>query len=197
MTCAGCDPTDCPTDAWHLHVTVQPHWSWSLKDVSSALQRDIDRHGIRPLVVTNHFRDGRQSYRELIPTKHVRGTEAEASREIFKMGILLNNAGWRVKRLKIEGDPSHIREGRALYYETHFKIPVGENHATYMGRVLPMSTNVKNDIICTLRRNVLLDVQLATDQFFEYRNMRDTVKPRIEAAVLDTAPELDHDWINQ
>ncbi len=182
MTCAGCDPTDCPADAWHLHVTVQPHWSWSLKDVSSALQRDIDRHGIRPIVVTNVFHaDPARNYKELIPTKNFKGTEAEASREIFKMGILLNNAGWRVKRLKIEGNPSIIREGRALYYETHLKDVAHDK--------FPISTNAKGQRIATYRRATLDEVRLVADGY--------PPPTRIEAAVLDTAPELDHDWINQ
>ncbi len=34
---------------WHLHVTVKPHWSWTLSDVASALRRDIERHGMHPV----------------------------------------------------------------------------------------------------------------------------------------------------
>lgn len=192
MSCAGCD--DCPQDAWHLHVTVQPHWSWSLTDVASALQRDIERHDIKPVVVTNHFHNTpERSYRELIPTKNFKGTEAGASREIFRMGILLNNAGWRVKRLKIEGNPANIREGRALYYECHLK------NTGLSPLAAPCSTNVKGDHIHTVRRETILDVEDVV-----YRLLIDMGHPhlplpplRIEAAVLDTNPDLDKEWINQ
>lgn len=148
MTCAGCD--DCPTDRWHLHVTVRPHWSWSLRDVAGALEREIERHDIKPVVVTNHLRDGR-SYRELIPTKHFEGSEADASRELFMMGMLLNNAGWRVRRLKIEGDARIVPNGRALYYEAHVKSP-------RVDVPLPRSTNARGENIYTVRRDRRLRV---------------------------------------
>lgn len=182
MSCAGCD--DCPKTGWHLHVTVRPHWSWTLTDVASALRRDIERHGIRPVVVTNHFRDGRPSYKELIPTLHVEGDEAHASREIFRMGVLLNNAGWRVKRLKIEGDARMIPYGRALYYEAHIK--------SYVPMKLPFSTNAKGESIYTARHADLLDLHMMLDELLQPTDLR-----RIEATVLDTNPAMDHDWINQ
>jgi hypothetical protein len=191
MTCAGCDPKDCPQDAWHLHVTVLPHWSWSLSDVASALRRDVERHGVRPIVVTNHFRDpARSPYKELIPTKHFRGSEADASREIFRMGVLLNNAGWRVKRLKIEGDARSMRipEGRALYYEAHVKNP-----SVDLG--FPRSTNAKGDVIQTIRKHVMRDVRDSALNAYADRGVCPLL--RIEAAVLDTNPQLDEEWINE
>jgi len=196
MTCAACD--DCPRDAWHLHITVQPHWSWNVKDVASALQREIERFGAKPVVITNVFRDERRNYKELIPTKHVRGTEAEASREIFQMGVLLNNAGWRVRRLKIEGDPAHIKEGRALYYESHLKNPALGVRAS-LGLRAPTSTNAKGDHIVTVRRPTYESV---VETMVGWRDAglvdADTVRDaRIEAAVLDTNPALDADWINE
>lgn len=191
MSCAGCD--DCPTDAWHLHVTVKPHWSWSLTDVASALQRDIERHDIKPVVITNHFHDGsRSSYRELIPTKHVKGTEADASREIFRMGILLNNAGWRVKRLKIEGRASQVTIGRALYCEVHIKNSILPSSAA------PCSTNVKGDHIHTIRRATAEDVEMELYHWRDtYNGVFADIPIRIEAAVLDTNPDMDKEWINQ
>lgn len=192
MSCAGCDPKDCPTDAWHLHVTVLPHWSWTLTDVASALRRDVERHGVRPIVITNHFRNAnRAPYKELIPTKHFRGSEADASREIFRMGVLLNNAGWRVKRLKIEGDPSKIREGRPLYYEAHVKVPGGAPLPD-----LPYSTNAKGEHICTARFTNYTETWNRV--VFAHMHMKlDTLPIRIEAAVLDTNPQLDEEWINE
>lgn len=184
MTCATCD--DCPQDAWHLHVTVRPHWSWTLKDVASALQRDVERHGVRPIVVTNHFRTpGRPPYKELIPTKHFRGTETDASREIFKIGVLLNNSGWRVRRLKIEGDARTVPHGRALYYEAHVRDRAASGH-------LPWSVNAKGEVIYTARRTYLFDLNNLLD-----RTIPITAARRIEAAVLDTRPELDEEWINE
>lgn len=183
MTCGGCD--DCPQDAWHLHVTVQPHWSWTLTDVASALQRDIERHGVKPVVVTNHFRDGR-SYKELIPTKHVVGTESEAARTLFNLGILLNNAGWRVRRLKIEGDARRVPPGRALYYEAHVK-------ASRITHVLPRSTNAKGEDIFTVRDVDLMTVRQTLNGWWP----DGAISHRIEAAVLDTRPEMDEEWINE
>lgn len=190
MTCAGCD--DCPQDAWHLHVTVKPPHQWSFTDITRALECDMVRMGARPVVVTNHFapRHNRPPYKELIPTKHFKGSESNASREIFKMGVLLNNSGWRVKRLKIEGDARSMRipEGRALYYETHIKgAPIDG---------APRSTNAKGQAILTVRRGTLRDVRDACLNLFADTGHECPVL-RIEAIVLDTAPELDHDWINQ
>ncbi len=173
---------------WHLHVTVQPHWSWTLSDVTSALKRDIERHEMKPLVITNHFRDpARPSYKELIPSKVVEADdEATASRMIFHMGVLLNNAGWRVKRLKIEGDArSPSVQRRAMYFECHLKNPQIPLEA-------PKSTSAKDNVFYTVRRDTLLDVQLAIAFWSDV----DTY-PEIEAAVLDTNPALDADWINQ
>lgn len=178
---------------WHLHVTVQPHWSWTLSDVASALQRDVERHGIKPVVITNHFRDStRLPYRELIPTKHAEGDEADASRQIFHMGVLLNNAGWRVKRLKIEGSPLDTSVARrALYFETHLKNPLTILPA-------PMSTNANGDKFYTVRR------KYATDLDDEIMSWHDSgiaescySRPIVEAAILDTNPAMDADWINQ
>lgn len=187
MTCAGCDPADCPADAWHLHVTVKPPKEWRLVDVQRALEQDITRIGMKPIVVTNHFRDGRAPYKELIPTKHVRGSEADAAREIFHMGVQLNNSGWRVKRLKIEGDASKASvANRAIYYETHLKSLTPDSPLVVKER-LPLSTNAKGDRIYTMRRYVLAQIQIAL-LGMDYRT---------EAAVLDTAPELDSEWMNQ
>jgi hypothetical protein len=178
---------------WHLHVTVEPHPSWSYVDVVDALRRDVERHQIRPLVIRNHFRDNRPSYRELIPTKHHDGDEASASREIFHMGVLLNNAGWRVRRLKVEGNPGEgSNERRALYHECHVKVPIGTNTR------LPISTTAKNTF-ATIRRHAIDDVYCeVTDLAHDvYAATQQPVKIEIEAIVLDTAPEMDEEWISQ
>jgi hypothetical protein len=192
MSCAGCPEDECPRDTWHLHLTVVPHWSWNLRDVSSALKREIERYQVRPVVVTNVFHDDpSRNYKELIPTKHFRGTEAEASREIFQLGLLLNNAGWRVRRMKIEGDPSRLPVGRALYHEVHLKNPS-------LGIVMPTSINAAGDRIITIRRPTADDIHnFISDMVDRMLLYGHPLPPRIEATVLDTNPELDHDWINQ
>ncbi len=191
MTCAACD--DCPQDAWHLHVTVKPPREWGFADISRALECDMVRLGMRPVVVTNVFvKTPERNYKELIPTKHVRGSEAEASREIFRMGTLLNNAGWRVKRLKIEGDARKVISGRALYYEAHVKNP------SHPDARVPRSTNAKGDEIYTIRHHAMGHVYEHALRLQGHNDpWRAPINVRIEAAVLDTAPELDHDWINQ
>ncbi len=198
MTCARCDTDDCPTDAWHLHVTVAPHKSWNRVDFTRALVHDAQKHSFRPVVVTNvipaqpaHGRPER-FYRELIPTRHVRGTEAEATREIFQMGVLLNNAGWRVRRLKIEGSASRVPAGRALYYETHLK------NLNPLPKFVPMSTNQRGDMIHTLRKHTMDDMEIALDSVFvDFIGNLDQRPTKIEACVLDTAPELDDEWMGR
>lgn len=177
---------------FHLHITVQPHWSWTHADLADALTQDVARHGVKPLVITNHFRDGRKPYKELIPSKvYEADSESDASREIFRLGVLLNNSGWRVKRLKIEGDPRHPAiAARALYYETHLKNVLATPD-------LPRSSTAKGNVFHTVRWSTrqMQDVGLPSV-------LRDVLPclrgpPEIEAAVLDTNPQLDHDWINQ
>lgn len=181
---------------WHLHVTVQPHWSWTLSDVASALRRDIERHEMRPLVITNHFPHApERSYRELIPSKEIEAPdESDASRMIFHMGVLLNNAGWRVRRLKIEGDARHepVRQ-RAMYYECHVRIlPEHVPLAREMG--LAISTTERSTF-ATSRHDVY---GLVEQRVRDLRcAMTDPPRTEIEAAVLDTNPALDSDWITQ
>lgn len=171
---------------WHLHVTVQPHWTWTLRDVTDALRRDIERHDIKPVVITNHFRDpARKPYRELIPTRHFQGSETDASREIFRMGVLLNNAGWRVRRLKIEGDPRVVTPGRALYYECHLR------NLPSLDISLPRSTTPRSTFH-TARRQSMISLRE-----FVLPNIPSEIHDdvRYEVCVHDTAPELDADWI--
>jgi len=173
---------------WHLHVTVQPHWSWTLTDVASALARDVERHDVHPVVITNHFRDpARPPYREMIPTAHHEGDEASAARRIFSLGVLLNNAGWRVKRLKIEGDPTNEDVARrALYFETHIKCQQAP---------APLSTNARGDRIFTVRRQYITDVD---DEIAHWRDMcvvDPFIQYKVEAAVLDTNPGMDEEWL--
>ena len=178
---------------WHLHVTVTPHKSWSSVDVTRALEVDIRRHGIKPLVITNHLWSPppgcADSYRELIPTKEIdTEDEAEAAREIFKMGVLMNNSGWRVQRLKIEGDPRDARvAARALYFETHLK------NAPLPLRCAPLSTTAKNTFH-TLRRRTRDELLLAVNNITA---MYGPIPFEVEAAVLDTNPALDDAWLNQ
>lgn len=175
---------------FHLHITVAPHRSWTHADLAEALACDVARYNFRPLVITNHFRDGRRPYKELIPTRVVDvACESDASREIFKMGTLLNNSGWRVKRLKIEGDPRHPAiANRAIYFETHLKNWSLETVDHPSIGPLPRSTTAKGNVFHTMRRANYAHIQTALLGLPDYE---------LEAAVLDTAPQLDHEWINQ
>lgn len=179
---------------WHLHVTVQPHWSWTLSDVASALARDVERHGVKPVVITNHFRDPlRQPYKELIPTQHFEGDEATATRRIFNLGVLLNNAGWRVRRLKIEGDPRDPDVARrAIYFETHLKNP---QHVGPLAA--PRSTNARGDTFFTIRRSLACHIYEEIERWNDVYRYGLDPRPHVEAAVLDTNPALDADWINE
>ncbi len=177
------------TQHWHLHVTVEPHENWGHADVAEALRRDVERHGVRPLVITNWLCRGERSYRELIPTKHHEGDEASASREIFHLGVMLNNAGWRVRRLKIEGEPTPDNARRAIYFETHLRdAPLPKTAAPY-------STSLKHGYH-TIRRSTYEAVRdCAMDLMITAGRM--SLPLEIEAVVMDTAPEMDDEWINQ
>lgn len=176
---------------WHLHVTVSPHKNWTHANVVEALSCDLVRLHARPLVITNHFHiDPTRNYKELIPTKHFEGDEAAASREIFHMGVVLNNSGWRVRRLKIEGDARDANNHRrAIYFETHIK-----NASILLP--FPCSSSLKGNVFHTVRCGTTSAIR---DRVLNAYADTSDVCPllEMEAAVLDTAPELDHDWINQ
>jgi hypothetical protein len=179
---------------WHLHITVKPHWNWTFVDVTEALKRDVERHSVKPLVITNHFHDGvRESYKELIPSKTVEGDEASASREIFRLGVLLNNAGWRIQRLKIEGDPREESSvaSRALYFETHLK------NAPLPLRAAPISTTAKGNTFHTVRAPRLTDILTRLWSWEDEWPHMKGFKCEMEACVLDTNPQLDDEWMNQ
>lgn len=194
---------------WHLHVTVKPHANWTLHDVASALERDVIHHGMKPVVITNHFRDPRRMpYKEIIPTKHFSGTEAEATRELFNMGVTLNNRGWRVKRLKIEGNPelpevcelpksgaAYAIRQRALYYETHIKIDDWEVPMAVKHGFAISSTGNTARMIATYRHPALGNVYEHGVHLMGAFDRDEVV--HVEAAVLDTAPELDEEWLRQ
>lgn len=193
MGCAGCD--DCPQDAWHLHVTVRPHLRWSLTDTAKAIEQDIIGEGIRLVHVTNVFREPRRNYVEMIPTQHLKGaSEGEATFKLFMMARLLSNRGWRITRLKLEGGAPRVVRGRALYYEAHAKIQPEHETLAHSLR-LPLS-RTKDKMIATIRNTYPEDVD-QTWNYMHYLGMTLGQPMRIEAAVLDTAPELDNEWINQ
>jgi hypothetical protein len=102
------------------------------------------------------------------------------------MGVLLNNAGWRVKRLKIEGDARAVTPGRAVYYECHLRnlpgdIPLARSttpRSTFHTCRCPSYIELMGELRIHLPEEVCRDA-------------------RIEACTFDTAPELDTDWIRE
>lgn len=188
MSCAGCD--HCPEDHWHLHVTVAGDFRTILADRCAELSRPA-----KLVRVTNVMRDG-SDYVESIPTLHFRGTEAHAVHALFDMACELQHPArpYMVTRLKIEGDARVVPPGRALYYETHLKDLVPEAEVRAKNLRLPRSLNAREQSIYTVRYPVYGQVyELA------WSLLRNDTKRvlRIEACVLDTAPELDDAWINQ
>lgn len=188
MSCAGCD--DCPRGAWHLHVTVGSVLRNEFWSGSEYQQLELIRVlGYKDVCVRNLMPDG-SDYNEIIPTINYVGSEAKATAKLFEMGAELLRVGFTIKRLKIEGDPMQVAAGRALYFEAHIK---------GFGKIdwrLPTSVNLKGEKIRTLRKKTLLDMQLQFDQWWDTTNGElDVRKHRIEACVLDTAPELDNAWM--
>lgn len=191
MSCAGCD--DCPQDAWHLHVTVRPHRTWGITDLARAIEKDMEHLNAKLVRVTNVVPRG-YNYTELIPTRHVKGTEAAATESLFRMTHLLSNSGWQIKRMKIEGHPASVAQGRALYYEAHAKIQpehVSLAHTLH----LPISMS-KDKIIATLRYPDPLRINDMWNIMHD-KGMTLGQPLRIEAAVLDTNPDLDREWMMQ
>lgn len=189
MPCdASCDT--CPADAWHLHVTVSPHRTWTHAHLVDALRIDIIEQPDTKLVrVSNMFHDARPSYVELIPTMNHKGTEAEATYALFKMAHFLSNKGWRVRRMKIEGDAYKVPVGRALYYETHITAKLDFEPLIKRLR-LPLSVTGSGKRIVTLRHPAMGEIYRRALEI----NRAPTI---VEAAVLDTNPDLDKEWLAQ
>lgn len=203
MSCAGCD--DCPQDAWHLHVTVDRGGD-NVHISATGFTIDMNQLGYRPVSVWNvmqgdppdaTYGDPRvRSYREWIPTQHFRGSEAKATYELFVMGHRLKNLGWIPRRLKIEGDARLVTSGRALYYEAHVKPKEPLSYVRTIrlnGEYLAISVSKESPIV-TIRQSSLEELN---HQFWLLSNVCDLrdVKRRVEACVLDTAPELDDEWL--
>ncbi len=183
MSCAGCD--DCPSTGYHLHVTVGFLISDAWED--KEWNKLIDLMGYKPILVHN-VTNNMKTYEERIPTQHVKGTEAEAIKALFMMGWCLINVGFAVKRLKIETNPSSVNPARVLYYESHVKNLRDEARARARNLRVPMSRNERGEEIFTVRHPAMGHVyELATSLTGQLA--------KIEATILDTAPELDKEWM--
>lgn len=196
MSCAGCDECTTTANTWHLHVTVAPHHNWTSIDLALAIEQDVREQDIKIVAVTNMFRahsirdNRRLNYVELIPTKHLEKiSEAEATACLFHMAHKLRNHGWRVTRLKLEGNTNLVAPGRALYHEGHLTI-LPENVPAAWGLGLAVSTTKKRTIATARHASIgALTSKLGSAQHI-------AVTPiRIEAATLDTNPGLDREWL--
>lgn len=169
---------------WHLHATVTPHWSWNLSDTASALSNDIKQLGAKLVHVVNILRDGSKRP-ELIPTQHYEGTEMQAVSQLFKLGHILENKGWQVQRLKIEGDLRHVDIGRVIYWESHCRI-TPEEVPFFNGRAVSIT---KKNTLVTIRRREL-------PHLMETLHSLSLAVTNVGACVLDTNEESDAGWIS-
>ncbi len=187
MSCAACD--NCPRDTWHLHVTVA---SKILTPADEAHFRD--KYGIKFVRVHNMVQD-QPGYPELIPTMHVKCSEAVAIRRLMDMHHVLLSHGFGILRHKIEGNASTIvGRDRVLYYESHLKNLLPEAEARAKNLRVPLSINARGERIYTIRHPAVGHVyELAWS--LSRAEEDHTRTPRIEACVLDTAPELDDSWM--
>lgn len=192
MSCAGCD--DCPDGHWHLHVTVERRDGMPGYISKTGYELDMRRLELRPTTVLNIMRDESQNYREHIPTRHFAGSEAKATALLFDTAIDLARLGYWPKRLKIEGDARMpIRIGRALYYEAHAKVPMTPQRALELIDNLPISVTKKH-VVATIRGHSVGEVMNILTDASAMLGI-DPRNARVEACVLDTAPELDDAWM--
>jgi hypothetical protein len=182
---------------YRLRVNVEPHRSWVLSDTASALHHDIDRLDAAPvvsiLVPCCGVSPIGKNRRELVVLKYLDGDDADASRQIFHMGVLLNNSGWRVQRLRVDGDALDAYTAkRAIYSE--ICIAISEQNAPY-ARDIGFAISVSNkQIYATSRAQSITDLLLARANLL----LRETGEDKplvVSAIVIDTYPELDKDWM--
>jgi hypothetical protein len=120
-------------------VTIRPPRAWTFVDVTEALKRDIERLGAHPVVQT-WVGVGTGGRRELLAVRLVDGCEASAGRWIFQMGVLLNNGGWRVRRLRIDAPLyAEAASRRALYLESRVQVE-GEGVAVARRLCFPIAS---------------------------------------------------------
>lgn len=179
MSCAGCD--DCPSDAWHLHITVASAVP-ALEGVAEAL-------GYKLLTIENLLWLGGSST-EYVPTAHFTGSYADALVKLFRDSCAFAAYGLVVLRAKIEGPPSRVET--ALYYEAHVKMHNNDPHSwgTVVTKLLPPVSRANGRSIITLRRDSLTEVERMLGELYA----PDT---KVEACAFDTNPDLDAAWIKR
>lgn len=178
MSCAGCD--DCPSDAWHLHITVGYHHNW---------RKAADELGYNPLAIENLRWLGTATV-EYIPTAHFKGTYRDALVKIFKDSCAFAGYGLTVLRAKIEGAPGVVEN--ALYYEAHVKMHNANprDWGTSAVKLLPPVSRTDKGYLITIRRPTWIGAHNALAELGHPH-------AKIEACAFDTSPELDAAWINQ
>lgn len=220
MSCAGCD--DCPDTHWHLHVTVdKPDGVWS-DTWKQYFSEDCIRVGAKAVRVTNVFHaDNNQkwvdprtlpkgvnpyvtkSYEELIPTVNYHGSETEAARNLFNLGVAFVRMGYRVVRLKMEASPNVASEKRMLYAETHVKVKnIMGARARASILYVPMSivgvpVDGEGYFIITGREPTIGHCHSFIDHMKKEFTYCIVEEPRVEICTHDTNPELDKAWLSQ
>lgn len=179
-----------------LRITVTPPRAWTCANMSDAIRRDVERLGAHPEVSTLRIGTGFHTRRELNAVKIVDGDEARAGRWLFRMGVVLNNGGWRVARMRIdvEGDTP-----RALYHEARVQVS-DEGAVLDKARELGFGIrSIKDGVYATLQspNHAWLYDRAAALHLCAGPDTEKLEPPRICAVVHDTAPEMDRDGVMQ
>lgn len=188
MGCAGCPA--CGDGQFQVHVTLSRHPGSKLIVKGNA---DVRVH-----VICNLLPDGKWR-KEWITTTNIDGTERDAV--VHMKDLVAHNAKFGPKRDKIEVPVKKLQGDRqVLYVEAHVKVILSLPNiemAINEGRQVSVNVDKPGNMILTFRRkrykDLVADIEAAKlDRYLGYDPQ---VPIKYEAAIHDSAPELDDDWI--
>lgn len=130
MNCAGC--ADCPfisgavvEEGLHeIHITIETSELETFKQL-------MRQHGVKVILIDNGT-----SAMQPMTSVRFRGTDSACLAESNRLSELLETAGLRVTRIKIECAPTGPRDWSKGYFESHLAFKIHSHQRTALGRVL-------------------------------------------------------------
>jgi hypothetical protein len=190
MGCAGCEA--CGSGMYQVHVTLGKHPGSKMKQPWTA---DMRVH-----ILCNLLPDGKWR-KEWITTTNLQGSERDAVVHMKQVAKSALEAKVPVHRQKIEVPTKKLQGDRqVLYTEAHIKVILSLPNidmAINEGRQVSVNVAKPGNMILTFRRKRYKDLVEAIKEAKLERYLGfDPERPiQYEAAIIDTAPELDDDWI--